>query len=127
MSNPTQPTEERRKVPRIESQLLVKFRLLSDPLGKWHMTPLKDMSSGGVRFTAEHPAAPGTALELQLLLPTTATPLRLTGSVIWVRPSTIPHLVEYGVAFTKLLPTQREEIDKLVSLYRSRKRPRNAP
>ena len=123
MSNPTTPTEERRQVPRVESQLLVKFRMLSDPLGKWHMTPLKDMSSGGVRFTAEHPAAPGTALELQLLLPTMAAPLRLTGSVAWARPSTIPHLVEYGVAFTDLPPTQREDIEKLVALYRSRKRP----
>ena len=123
MSDPTLPTEERRSTPRVESQLLVKFRVLSDPLGKWHMTPLKDLSSGGVRFTAEHPAAPGTALELQLLLPTMATPLRLTGRVSWARPSTMPHLVEYGVAFTELPPAQRADIDQLIALYRSRKHP----
>ena len=63
------------------------------------------------------------ALVTQLLLPTLATPLRLTGRIVWSHPSSIPQLVEYGVEFTDLTPPQREEIDKLVTLYRNRKRP----
>ena len=122
MSDPALPPEqERRQAPRVENQLLVKFRLVSDE--KWHMTPLKDMSATGIRFMAEVPCDEGAALELQLLLPTIATPLRLAGRVSRVRPASIPQLFEYGVEFVELLPTQREEIEKLVTLYRTRKRP----
>ena len=122
MSDPALPSDrERRHAPRVENQLLVKFRLPADE--KWHMTPLKDLSATGLRFMAEVPCADGTALELQLLLPTIATPLRLAGRVSWARPASIPQLYDYGVEFVDLLPTQREEIDRLVTLYRSRKRP----
>ena len=114
---------ERRKAPRVESQLLVKFKAAGDPQAKWQMTPLKDMSSGGVRFIAEAPCELGALLELQLLLPTLAAPLRLTGRVVWVRPASVPQLMEYGVELTDLSPTQRADIEQLVALYRNRKRP----
>lgn len=117
----TSPEQERRQFPRIESQLLVKFRFLNED--KWQMTPLKDISASGIRFMAERSCDAGAGLELQLLLPTVAAPLRLGGRVNWVRPASIAHLFDYGVEFVDVLPPQREEIGKLVTLYRSRKRP----
>ena len=123
MSETIPPAPERRAAPRVESQLLVKFRSASDTPGKWHMTPLKDMSADGLRFTSEVPYAPGTTLELQLLLPTTATPLHLLGCVRWSRPSLLQHLIDCGIELVNLQPSQRADIDKIVTLYRSRKHP----
>ena len=113
---------ERRKAPRVTSQLLVKFKSANDPQAQWQMTPLKDLSHSGLRFIAEAICDVGLSLELQLLLPTLATPLRLTGRIVWSQPSSIAPLVEYGVEFTELSATQREAIDTLVTLYLSRQR-----
>ena len=116
------PPPDRRRTPRVESQLLVKFRQLGDPSEKWHMAPLKDISSTGIRFTTDQ-AFPGDAtLELQLLLPTSAAPLHLTGRVMWAHPSPLPPLTDYGVAYADFQPAQREEIERIVTLYRERKR-----
>ena len=118
--NPT--AHERRHMPRVETQFLVKFRPLGAARGKWNMTPLKNLSTTGVRFTAAYACTPGTALELQLLLPTIAMPVHVVGHVTWTRPSSVPRFMDCGVEFTDVLPTQREGIEKLVTLYRSRKR-----
>ena len=87
---------EHRRAPRITRGFMVRYRRPSEK--GWSVSPLRDLSSAGVRFLSEQIFVVGTELNLQLVLPTTQGPLALQGRVARVRPGPMD-LMEYGVTF----------------------------
>ena len=91
---------ERRRAARLQRSFWVWFRD-AQGAGAWQVSPMRDFTARGVRFVAEQAFEAGTRLEMKLMLPMAAQPLRLTGRVAWARPleGVRLHLTEHGVVF----------------------------
>ncbi|MBI4597483.1 MAG: PilZ domain-containing protein [Candidatus Omnitrophica bacterium] len=91
---------ERRGGARAPRAFLVRHRAPDAGGGSWLVSPLRDLSVGGARFMTESLLLKaGDPLELQLVLPTVAHPLRLPAKVVWARAGRIASIMELGVAF----------------------------
>ena len=107
---------EHRRAPRITQSFMVRYRVLSSGQGTWEVSPLRDLSSGGARFLCESPFPVGTALELQLVLPSAKAPVPLQARVTWVRPGPL-QLAEHGVAFGSVEADIQQLIDTAVAHF----------
>jgi hypothetical protein len=117
-------SDERRETPRIRKGLIVKYRLASAGAGQWRMSPLKDLSATGVRFIAEGGFPLGSALELQLCLPSRAQPLSVAGIVRWAGAVGAGALTEHGVSFSQPDAAAQQQIAQAVEFFLNKERER---
>ena len=78
---------ERRQFPRIESEILTKYIIVTESDFKRRIsdTLTKDISVRGVRIETEEELPPGTRLVLELNLPGVDHPVTPPGRVVWCR------------------------------------------
>lgn len=107
---------DKRKAPRVSRHLIVRYRAPEHAQEAWRSSPLLDLSSGGARFRSERRFAPGTILEMQLVLPAAAQPVSLKARVAWTG---LPQagLVELGVTFATDDLTIQRTIDEAVAHF----------
>ena len=78
---------ERRQFPRIESEILTKYIIVTESAFKRRIgdTSTKDVSVKGVRIETDEELPPGTRLVLELELPSVAHPVKPAGKVVWCK------------------------------------------
>ena len=108
-----------RREPRIARAFMMRYRALSPGSQAWLLSPLRDLSQGGVRFISERAFEVGTLLELKLLLPTASAPLAARGRVAWSKPGPMA-LVELGVTFEGLDPRTQQALQGAVKYFLER-------
>jgi len=80
--------QEKRMFPRIGSQMLVKYIVVTESEFKKRIgdTLTRDISVRGVRFVSDEELPPGTRLVLELNLPDVDHPITPPGKVVWCNP-----------------------------------------
>lgn len=96
MANGPAP-EEKRQAPRVARGFMVRYRSAKTG-GAWAVSPMKDLSRGGARFSADLALEPGDTLDLQLMLPVSRDPVAVKATVAWARAGVFG-TTEVGVAF----------------------------
>lgn len=102
---------DRRSQTRFFEFLPVVYRFIGDPR-KWMKNQSLDVSQNGVRIALTAPVPIGTEVELKIKLPNSSGAVKLSGTVIWVRPApNVQDMFQCGVAFESLRKvTQKEKI-----------------
>ena len=109
------------RAPRVARSLIVRYRCVETGQTSWSASPLRDLSTGGIRFLSESMIKKDKTLELQLLLPNSEEPIRLRANVVWAK-STPSGFTELGAAFRIVdTPTQRV-IEAAVAHFLKRQR-----
>lgn len=103
--------EERRRSPRIDRRFMVKYRCPSRGQAQWMMSPIKNISSSGVRFIGETGYPTGVVLELLLHLPTSTEAVPVNGVVVWQRGGAM-QLTEHGVQFVSASAAAKQQIQQ---------------
>jgi len=105
---------ENRRTPRIVRSFMVRYRLPTTRQAGWLVSPLRDLSSTGVRFVCEQAFSVGALLEMELLLPTAKQPVPLKAKVVWTKPVQWG-MVELGATFEPVNATVQQMIDDAVA------------
>jgi len=102
--------QEQRHFIRITSRLNATFKIVKT--GRVARALTKDISAGGICFVTAGILEPGTAVEVEMKLPDSETPVRFLGEVAWSCP--IGHAKSYedptgetGVKFISIDPKDR--------------------
>jgi hypothetical protein len=94
------PESDRRVEPRFLLSLPVFHRIKGRVTDSWIKTKSIDISQNGIRLAVESPVPVGSHLELDMKLPNYRKPIRLSGVVVWEKPSLNNGAgYECGVAF----------------------------
>ena len=105
---------ENRQSPRIARSFMVRYRLPTTRQTGWLVSPLRDLSSTGVRFVCEQAFTVGVLLEMELLLPTAKQSVPLQAKVVWTKPVQWG-MVELGATFEPVDATVQQRIDEAVA------------
>ncbi len=107
--------KERRKFPRIEKELFVRYKILSPP-GKEIEAQIKNIGGGGVCLVAHEQFKPGTQLVLEIKFPSSPNLILATGQVIWSNYSSLGSSpagrmrYDNGIAFAQISDVDRQQI-----------------
>lgn len=101
---------ERRQTPRAALRLMVFVKFVST--GRILRALTKDIGDRGACLLTDETIAPGTKLELEIVLPDRPTPVACSGDVLWHRTVNQPDApehgkVETGVAFATIAPKDK--------------------
>ena len=113
--------EERRRAPRIDRRLMVRYRRPTSGKPQWMVSPLRDFSAMGIRFIGETGFPVGTVLEVQMQLPSSPEPLTVMTRVVWLRGGTAGKLAEHGVEFVDPSPQARQQIMQATEVFLRRR------
>ncbi|MFH1784515.1 MAG: PilZ domain-containing protein [bacterium] len=107
--------EERRKFVRLQKPVEVKYKFASES-SKDEETKTRDISEGGVRIMMNTKILPGNIIDLEIILPDTAEPIKALGETVWEEEFLEGRNLAYeiGVKFIKISPKDREKISKHV-------------
>lgn len=112
--------EERRKFPRIRTELFVRYKTLRLP-DEHSEAQTKDISEGGVCLIAREQIQAGTVLAMEINFPHLSKPIPASGRVIWSResnlgPSPAGHpQFDNGIEFEQISEPDRQQIAEFVS------------
>ena len=109
-------TREKRKFPRLNSSLLLHYRVCDRADLPQDISLTKDVSEGGLCFSSPEDFAPETILELEIRLPTRDTPLKALGKVVWSRQIE-PSKYDLGISFVKIEEEDRKRLFSYLSLF----------
>lgn len=107
---------ERRKHTRYKASLVVKYKRLDDQLAPWHDGPqVKDISLGGMLFSAYEKIPVSTALILKLQIPTgdsNAKMIELQAKVVGVEEGLVSY--DTRVSFAELDKMDRAALKEFI-------------
>ncbi len=103
---------ERRKDPRANVWLPVRYRLLPESRVLWDNGTVTDFSAGGLRLLCDRRIEPESQVEFELNPTKRERAYVLRGTVMWVKPSAAG--CECGVMFIDVSPDQQFELDEIV-------------
>ena len=113
--------EERRRSPRIAKQFIVRYRCPEIGQTQWLASPIKDLSTVGVRFFGEYGYKIGADLEMELSLPIETKPIPVKGRVVWQRRHSQSKMTELGAEFIDLDPPALQVVTQTVkTLFQKR-------
>lgn len=112
---------EKRKFPRIETHIPVKYRKLGDPEGALRASTItRDISAGGVHFKTAEFISRACRLILEMDVPMFDKPVKAISKVAWIRKTRAGDNYEIGNQFLEINKKDRELISQYVkglSLY----------
>ena len=114
---------ERRKFPRIRTELLVRYKIIKAPQ-KDYEAKTKDISAGGICLVAREQVTPGAVLALEIRFPHSEEPIVACGRVIWSRPSSLGlspaghQRFDNGIEFEEISEADRQRIKEHVEQER---------
>ena len=116
--------DERRRAPRVALKWTVSYSEVAT--ARKGTSLVKNFSSEGVRFVAEHTLEIGTELQITLALPDRHKPVEFVGEVVWssdartARDTAVPFgSSEVGVKFTRIDPKERALLMQYAMMYGS--------
>ncbi len=115
MENFSSRTEERRRYPRIESNLPIQFRNLRKgtelPVGSL----TSNISEGGVRFKSNEFFSLACRLIVEVTLPTAHKPVKAISKVAWIRKLPSSDQYELGNQFLEISKEDKTHINNFVN------------
>ncbi|MFC1699237.1 PilZ domain-containing protein [Candidatus Omnitrophota bacterium] len=112
--------QERRKFPRIKSELLVRYKVLETPEQEVE-AQTKDISEGGLCLVAREHLISGSVLALEVKFPHSKKPIVACGTVVWSKPSSLgispgghPRF-DNGIEFKDISVDDRQRINEMVA------------
>ena len=111
-------TRERRQFHRTPHPFEVRYRQYGQFTSSWAEASTINISAGGIRFRSPELLERGTALELEITIPSMREALVIRGQVAWSQLQA-SGVIENGVQFTEVSSEQQLRIDELVRFLRS--------
>lgn len=111
--------QERRKFPRIEMEIIVRYKILSTP-EKELDAETKNISGGGVCLVTRERLELETVVAMEIKFPQVNKPILTTSRVVWcseskLGPSPAGHMrFDNGIEFTQISEADRQQIIKYV-------------
>ena len=105
---------ERRRSPRIDSNLPVRYRNLRTatiPLGSL----TKDISEGGIRFKTNEFISLACRLVVEITLPTVPRPIKAISKVAWIKKTSSSDQYELGNQFLEISKEDKAVINDYVN------------
>ena len=110
-------TDERRGAPRVDKRFMVKYRCPAAGQTEWMLSPIRDLSTKGIRFISELGFTVGNELELQLCLPTADQPVAIGATVMWAKPASTKDLTEHGVSFSEQDADAKQQVERATEFF----------
>lgn len=108
--------EERRKYPRIDTHIPVKFRKLSQTAGASGLDSIsKDLSEGGIRIRTPEFIAMAMRLILEMRTPVSDEPLKVIFKVAWIRKDETTDEYELGGKFLEMSKDDKKALLDYIS------------
>ena len=112
---------ERRKFPRIEKEIIVRYKILSTPEEQLD-AKTKNISGGGVCLVTREKMNMETVVAMEIRFPQMNKPIVTTARVVWcseskLGPNPAGHIrFDNGIEFTQISEADREQIIKYVEV-----------
>jgi c-di-GMP-binding flagellar brake protein YcgR len=108
---------ERRKYPRYEARILIKYKKLNDPISLWQVgSEIKNISLGGLLFSAYEKMPVGTLLifKLQIITKDSTTKLiELNAKVVGVEDGIVSY--DTRVVFTEISNIEKAFLKQFIN------------
>jgi len=108
-----QQFSERRRCPRVNTSLPLRFKKLYGDTYVDKNTVTKNLSPNGVRLKSDYPVGLNSRLFIEINLPTTPKPVRALSRVVWIKKLLADNNYELGNEFLSI----KEEDAVIVSDY----------
>jgi len=107
--------EERRKCPRVYASLPMQFREIGEFDKLPRDTITKDLSRGGVRFSADKFVPVGSRLVVNIALESRSEPLRSTVKIVWAKRQQYSDSYELGCQFVNIDDEAKSRINRFIA------------
>jgi c-di-GMP-binding flagellar brake protein YcgR len=114
--------DERRQYLRIKKNFILTYFVKSDPVHKYEITQLKNISLGGMCFITTKPFAPQTDLGVDLKTPYLSETTHLEGQVLESHEKVKNMIYETRLKFNALTPQAEIILTRLVDFFLSGKK-----
>ena len=115
MENFSNMTDEKRRHPRVESNLPVQYRNLKKAAVLPTGSLSTNISEGGVRFKSNEFISLACRLVLEITLPTASRPIKAISKVAWIRKLPSGEAYELGNQFIDMTKEDKEHIIEFIS------------
>jgi len=115
VENSSNVIEEKRRHPRVESNLPVQYRNLKKAVALPTGSLSTNISEGGVRFKSNEFISLACRLVLEITLPTTSRPIKAISKVAWIRKLPSGDAYELGNQFIDMTKEDKEHIVAFIS------------
>ena len=99
--------KERRRYARINARVPLQFKDIQRPIETYSGTLTKDISEGGVRFTAGEFLSVFTRLLVEISMPSFSRPIKAISKVAWIQKQ--PRGTQYNVGLQFLDMTEEDK------------------
>ena len=107
---------EKRRYPRVNTHIPVRYRKLGDPEGELKTSTItKNISEGGIRFGAPEFISRACRLILELDIPMINKPVKAISKVAWIRKGDSGNDYEVGNQFLEISRKDKELVSEYVS------------
>ena len=110
MDNFNSSIEEKRRYPRVESNLPLQYRNLKKLSGVPIGSLTSNISAGGVRFKTNEFISLACRLVVEINLPTIPKPIKAISKVAWIRKLPVGEQYELGNQFLEIAKEDKEHI-----------------
>jgi len=110
---------EKRKYPRVEKPIIIRFRIMPQkgqkkPFSDWDMVGVNDLSAGGLFFNSSYNIGIGTVMDLKIGFSTSNAPVKCMGIVTRVKKHPRTSIFGIAIAFMELEEYEKEMISRFV-------------
>ena len=109
------PKEERRKFPRLKTELFVRYKIINPP-DEGLEGRTRNIGGGGICLVTREKIKPGTMLAMEIKFPYAVNPVLIKGRTVWTGESSLglspAGHVQYdnGVEFLEITEENRQQI-----------------
>ena len=120
--SPRERMEDRRQFVRINSQLVVSYRVIGER-GEGILSVTQNLSRGGICFLTDAWIAPETVLQIDVRIPQRQQLIRFTAEVVWSGALLLehlgqsPHRFQTGVRFVEIAETDQQLLLQYPSVH----------
>lgn len=107
---------EKRKYPRLETHIPVRYRKLGDAEGVLRSSTItKDLSAGGVHFKANEFISMACRLIVELDMPMFVKPVKAISKVAWIRKGNSEDTYEIGNQFLEISKKDKDLVEEYLN------------
>ena len=110
MDNFNSSTEEKRRYPRVESNLPLQYKNLKKLSGVSMGSLASNISAGGIRFKTNEFISLACRLVVEINLPTIPKPIKAISKVAWIRKLPVGEQYELGNQFLEIAKEDKDHI-----------------
>ncbi len=111
---------EKRRSPRVETSIPIRYKVLrngAEAAGVGSVSVTCNLSTGGLRFTADDFLSPACRLIVELDIPAVARPITAASQVAWIQKAKGDHNCQYHVGSQFMEITKKDQ--ELIAAYQN--------